>query len=512
MDTSPEKNKRDINLTPEVMIGFVGSLLASKYDTPVQTPSFHLELWDYCCSDEELVAVAAPRRHAKSTSITHAWLLASVLFRTAKFVLLVSDTETQAINFLNDIKQDLKNNENLISLFQVSTFIRDTETDIIVQFEDGDTFRILTRGAEQKVRGIKWNHLRPDLIIIDDLENDELVANKERRDKLKRWFNAALLPAKSKEGKVRIIGTILHEDSILNNLMPIPNHKNTIFDGLKTTSLTKRNSWVSVKYRAHNEDFSKILWPELYTKEYFQNIKLDLTEQGLSEIYAQEHLNEPIDRDTAFFKREDLNSISETTLEDIYSGSINLNYYIGVDLAVSEANTADYSVFIVVGIDQRNTIYVLDVIRERMDTLTSIDTFFELQDKYNPDWFVMEKGGIEKAITPILKKEMVEQNTFFDILTFPAIKDKKTRAKIIQARMRAKALKIDHSSHWYSTFEDEFLKFPKGKHDDQVDALSWIGIAYNKTTSADTPEEIKEEEYQEFVKTMDTGKSRICGY
>lgn len=58
--------------------------------------------------------------------------------------------------------------------------------------EDGHMFRI-TKGAEQKIRGLKWNNKRPDLIICDDLENDEIVLNKERRAKFKRWFYALCL-------------------------------------------------------------------------------------------------------------------------------------------------------------------------------------------------------------------------------------------------------------------------------------------------------------------------------
>ena len=106
-------------LTSQLIHGFAGSVLSKRYDNAVKTPAFHLELWDLCCSDHPLVAVAAPRRHGKSTAVSHAYVLASVLFRDRRFVLLVSDTETQAVNFLNDIKQDLKDNDDLIELFGI---------------------------------------------------------------------------------------------------------------------------------------------------------------------------------------------------------------------------------------------------------------------------------------------------------------------------------------------------------------------------------------------------------
>jgi tRNA(Met) C34 N-acetyltransferase TmcA len=108
-----------MKLTSQLVHGFVGSLLAKRYDQVVATPAFHKELWEACCSDHPLVAIAAPRGHGKSTAVSHAYALASFLFRDRSFGVLVSDTETQAVNFLNDIKADLMDNSDLIELFQI---------------------------------------------------------------------------------------------------------------------------------------------------------------------------------------------------------------------------------------------------------------------------------------------------------------------------------------------------------------------------------------------------------
>jgi hypothetical protein len=118
---------------------------------------------------------------------------AALLFRDRKFALIVSDTESQATNFLSDLKDEMINNEDLINLFGIKGLIKDSQTDIIVEFTDGEQFRVLVRGAEQRVRGLKWDQRRPDLIICDDLEGDEQVQSKDRREKFRRWFYAALL-------------------------------------------------------------------------------------------------------------------------------------------------------------------------------------------------------------------------------------------------------------------------------------------------------------------------------
>jgi hypothetical protein len=154
-----------VKLTAELVEGFVGSCLASKFDDPAKTPQFHRELWANCCSDARLVAVAAPRGHAKSTAVSLAYVLAAALFRNSQFIIIVSDTEGQAKDFLGDLKKELQTNEDLITLFGIREMTRDTETDIIVKLEDGYMFRIIAKGSEQKVRGLKWNHKRPDLIV-----------------------------------------------------------------------------------------------------------------------------------------------------------------------------------------------------------------------------------------------------------------------------------------------------------------------------------------------------------
>jgi len=91
-------------LTSEVVQGFVKGVLAKNFDEPVDSPDCHKEWWDLCCGKHKFVAIAAPRGFAKSTAITHAYVLAAALFRDRKFIVIVSDTEGQAIMFLQDIK------------------------------------------------------------------------------------------------------------------------------------------------------------------------------------------------------------------------------------------------------------------------------------------------------------------------------------------------------------------------------------------------------------------------
>ena len=494
--------------------GFAGACLAKRYDGSTPTPQCHLEWWDLCCSENPLVAIAAPRAHGKSTAITHAYLLAALLFRDRKFALIISDTESQAVNFLSDIKEELINNEDLISLFGIKCLIKDSQTDIIVEFEDGDQFRVLVRGAEQRVRGLKWDQKRPDLILCDDLEGDEQVLSKDRREKFRRWFYAALLPCRSQHGIVRIVGTILHLDSLLNRLMP-PDYDGdyTVVEPLKVYSKRKKVEWRSVRYRAHSEDYSKILWADRYTAEFFKDKKDDYTKQGIPEVYAQEFLNYPVDESTAYFKRTDFIEIPRFALEAIKHKEKKLTYYAAVDFAISTRERSDYTVIAIGGIDSDGIINIIDIRRGRWDALEIVDEMFAVQKKYDPHYFVTEKGAIEKAIGAILRREQIARQSYMNLMPMTPTKDKQSRARSFQARFRAGGVKFDKGAPWYNELEEELVRFPKARHDDQVDALSWLGLVVDQVHEADSPEEEAEYEYQ-IAKTQSNndGRSSVTGY
>ena len=503
-------------LTKDVLKGFVGSVLIKRFDEATAIPTVHEEWWDLCCSTHRHVAIAAPRAHAKSTAITFSYTLANVLFRERQFVLIVSDTETQAVLFLGAIKQELQENLDLRALFDLKVdgkdqviFEKDSESDIIVSFKDGKKFRIMAKGAEQKLRGLLWDGKRPDLIILDDLENDEIVLNKERRDKFRRWFYGALMPCRAQNGLVRYVGTILHMDSMLERLMPVGSDRLTVVDGLKTYT-TKRTLWKSIKYKAHNEDHSLILWPEKYDAKHFKLLKQEYVTQGIPDVYSQEFLNIPLDESSTYFKKADFLPVRDEDKKK------QVNYYVTADLAISEKEKADWSVFCVGGVDEDGRIQVRNVIRERMDSIEIVETLISLQKIYDPLAFGIEEGQISKAIGPFLNEAMIRSNTYLTLYPLrPYRQDKVTRARSIQARMRAKGVKFDKDSDWYQTFEDELMRFPRDKHDDQVDAFAYLGLMIDKLISAPTEREISDTEYQDELEDSgynDSGRSATTGY
>ena len=475
-----------------------------------------------CCSTSRYVAIAAPRGFAKSTSITHSYLLANLLFRHREFALIVSDTEGQAVMFLQDIKKEIQDNDNLIDLFRPKRdddgnviLFKDTETDIIVEFEDGHLFRIVARGANQRVRGLKWGHKRPDIVICDDLENDEIVLNKDRRSKFKRWFYGALMPCISDRGIIRVVGTILHMDSMLENLMPtrqlaeIRRQKDLIVEPLKEWT-NVRLSWKSARYRAHTKDYTKLLWEEKMNESELRSKRADYIAQGIPEVYAQEYLNVPLDDSFSYFRRQDFQPMTPEQ-----KANTRVKYYITFDFAISEDTKADYTVALIAAVDENGLLHIVNVIRERLDGGEIVDLILRLQLRYSPEWMGVEEGQIKKSIWSFLLEQMQRSDVYPSYYHLKPIQDKQTRAKSIQGRMRANGCRFDKDSDWYQDFEDECLRFPRDKHDDQVDAFAWLGQMLDKLIHAPTQREEQidmEEMEREQSGLMFIGRSTVTGY
>lgn len=485
------------SITAEHVEAFAGVYLSGRYDEPQPTPDFHRECWQRYCSDEPNCATAAPRNHAKSTGLTHDFTLANVCYQVESYVILVGASEEMAVEHLGDMANELEENEELRLDFKIKGFIKRTTSDIICEFEDGQQFRILARGSEQKIRGRKWRGKRPGLIVCDDLEDDEQVENKDRRSKFRRWFFRACKQALRDGGRIRVHGTILHVDSLLAHLM-------------------KNASWNSRRYKAHRSmnDFSEILWPEKFPEARLRAIKQELVNEGDSAGYSQEYLNDPQDDDNKYLRSEWFRSMVEADHE-LYK-----QYAVGVDFALSKKKKADKSAFVVGGKDVENYTHVVDVHVDRWNSAELIDEFFDIWDRWHPSIFYVEHGKEWLAIEPIINKEMIKRDKYLNILSIVPVDDKKVRGRAFQKRMKVGAVKFDTMASWFADYKEECLLFTGDSDaisDDQFDGTATLFIGLEVAPELESNDDMTEEE-QEFEREVQArrhggdGRSSITGY
>ena len=479
----------------DAVYGITVGLLAAKYDNPKPIPDLHMEMWALCCSNNPKVAIAAPRGHAKSTAITHAYILSMMLYRVKSFCLLVSDTEGQAIEFLSDIKAELEDNETLKQAFGVKKLLKATETNVICLLNDGHKFRIQAKGSEQKVRGLKWAGKRPDLIVGDDLENDEIVMNPERREKFRRWVMNALIPCGSDSCWVRIVGTVLHLDSMLQRLLDDP-------------------TWKTLFYEAEDGNFQNILWPEQYPEERLRAIYASYKAQNDTEGYSQEYRNRPVAIEDAFFNADyfiDFERDGDTPLLP------NLEYFAAADFAISEKEKADSTALVVGGMSPDGILYVVDVKHGRWDADTIIEELLALQKAWNINTWTFETAKIDKALGPFLNRAMQRSGTYLNIHKETPTQSKTMRASSIRAMHKSRSVRYDKEASWYKDFNEELSMVsasgPRGKHDDMFDAFAYLGLTIDMFWDAQTDEEIEDELYdEEYEQYHSLGRCGTTGY
>lgn len=168
------------------------------------------------------LALAAPRGEAKSTLAALLFPLWAVLTGRKRYVVLVMDALDQALPALEAIKAELDSNPRLKMDFPDETGEgRIWQQRVILTAQDA---KIEVFGSGKRMRGLRHGPYRPDLVLLDDIENDENVRNPAQRDKLENWLKKTVLPLGAADGSLDVfyIGTVLHYDSVLARTLKNP--------------------------------------------------------------------------------------------------------------------------------------------------------------------------------------------------------------------------------------------------------------------------------------------------
>lgn len=208
--------------------------------------------------------------------------------------------------------------------------------------------------------------------------------------------------------------------------------------------------------------------PARYTTEMMLRIKNNLTGGGQKRVWDALYQQNPIPDEGNFFSKEMFR----------YYGSApdrrELYVYQAWDFAISEGKESDYTVGMCIGVDHRDNVYVLDVRRFRSgDSFLIVDTILDFAQAYDADALGVEDGQIWKAIESQFQKRCEERRHFPSHEVLKPLTDKLVRANPLRGRMQLGKVYFDKNAPWFTELYKEMLYFPAGKHDDQIDGLSW---------------------------------------
>ena len=402
------------------------------------------------------LAVAEPRDFGKSTKLMAA-VLWSILLGYKRFVIYISKSYEDAVKYLAPMRLELENNKLLRAVYGNQRSAKWTEGEMELNLGA----KILARGRGQSIRGLKYMQYRPDLIVLDDIDDENSVASDEIRRKTEQWFDSAVMPAiDPTNGSLINIGTVLHMDSL------IAKHVGRDCD--------KYGNFSPHVYKALNEKEESI-WPEKFSTQMLLEEK-----KRNPYSFAQERMNEPIPIGSGMFKREffryfrfvDGKVVCEDSKGKVSWKLSDLNIYLTYDLAVTAKEYSDWTVGAVVGISPDSELFVLEYLRNQYeDPDKIIEDIFALKSKWNPKLVGIESVAFQRWLIINLNKEMKKRNDFLMLTELKADTDKTRRISQLQPRFANGSVFIQNTM---GDLETELVTFPVGVHDDIADALAYV--------------------------------------
>jgi len=299
----------------------------------------------------KLACIVAFRGSGKSTIVTFSYSLWAILgIQSKKFVLIVCRTQAQARQQMTNIKSELENNKYLrsdLGPFQEEAGGEWASSSIVFKNTGA---RIMVASLEQSIRGIRHHEYRPDLIILDDVEDVNSTKTYESRQKTFEWYTREIVPLGDMETRILIVANLLHDDSLVMRL--------------RDKIVRKELKGEFRMFPLLDED-GKCLWPGKFdTQEKIE----ELHQSTASELaWQQEYILNPVTDETRVVHTEWLQYYDR--IPEPKQGDEPV-IYTGVDIAMSLKDTADYTAMVsarVIGRGKDMKIYILpNPVNERL--------------------------------------------------------------------------------------------------------------------------------------------------
>ena len=482
LNGSVSQNEKVLKMAYEDLIVF-GKLFSPQDFLASATPNFHNEVGKLLINkDIQQLALVLPRDHAKSTLAATA-VLHRFLFATKdrpEFIAWIGEAQDQATDNLSWIQNHIYENPAVHYYFGDLQGEKWTKS----EFTLSNGCRMIAKGTSQRLRGKKQLSTRYTGIILDDFESELNTKTPESRKQIKDWVTAAVYPAIDfdKNGFLWCNGTIVHYDSFLNGLVRSKNEAENSGEDF---------SWDVLTYKAILED-GRPLWPSRWPLKKLEERKQFYIDSGTPAKFYQEYMNQAKSPEDQVFSEEDIN-------ENLYRGNLRfndesnswmlvfddgskeyVNLYLGVDPASTLGLRNDFSVIMVTAVTPSNDFYIVEYWRKRVLPMECADQIFKIAKQYNP----IRRINIETIAYQEMLRNYVQRRSKDEGLFLPGIEqgikgygNQKKKDRLfegLQPLFRAGAVHMKKQHH---ELIGELLDFPKGSHDDTIDAF-WLSTQF----------------------------------
>ncbi|MDD5774412.1 MAG: phage terminase large subunit [Candidatus Omnitrophica bacterium] len=436
------------------------------------------------------IAIAAPRDFGKSTLVTLIYVLYSIVYKQDLYIMLLSNTAGQAITLLEHVKREAIDNEKLIEVFpdvfkQKPLVWRQNE----VVFANG--VKVAAFGSGQQIRGRRHGKVRPTLVIGDDLENAESALSTKTQEHIREWLTKTVLKIGSVNTNYLLLGNLYHPCSLLSEYLHLPGWTREILKAIidwptniglwdswrniynsRTTYNEKSGPEAALKFYCANKDAmdagARLLWPE---KQPLYQLMLQKEEDEAS--FMSEFQNEPFDPRDRIFNLEELHYWSDnySSVEELlhFLGH-NAELYGACDPSLGEHSfKGDFSAIIILVKDKRDKcLYIIeaDIKRRSVDDL--LNDILAYYRRHTFTKFVVEANQFQTVVIDQLVDRAKAQGLYFVPPKVINTTNKIKRIQAIQPLTKNGTIKFSKS---FRRLLEECMYFPRGQHDDGLDAL-----------------------------------------
>jgi len=422
-----------------------------------ETADFHKEIFNILEDDQiKLAVICAFRGSAKSTIVTTAYVLWSILgIQQRKFIVICAQTEQKARQHLFNIKLELTNNELLkrdLGPFEEEKNGLGNATAIIIKKLN---VKIMISSVEQNIRGMRHGQHRPDLIILDDIEDTQSVKTREGRDKAFNWLTGEVIPAGDKRTRTIVVGNLLHEDSVIKRLE----------EKIKRGELSHLNA-IYREYPIMDEQ-GNALWAGKYPTP--EDIEAERQKTMSETAWYREYLLKIISTEEQVVRPEWIqfyNKVPHTGFRSVA---------IGIDLAVSEKTSADCTAMVVghiYGVGKNMQVYIQpNPINQRAPFPVQVELIKALiATQKQKHWRVkvyVEEVAYQQAMVQLL------QSGKYDVEGVPTGRtDKTARLRLVTPFVKEGRVLFPETG--CEELIMQLVGFGKEKHDDLADAFAML--------------------------------------
>jgi predicted phage terminase large subunit-like protein len=423
----------------------------------------------------ETDAIAAPRGEAKSTLVSQLFVLWCIVTRKKHFIVIVMDSIDQAYPMLEAIKAELEFNPRLMTDFpDVCGQGRVWQSGAIVTRGD---VKVQVAGSGKKLRGLRHGPYRPDLCVLDDIENDEQVRNPDQRDKLQAWLSKTVLPLGGAGGKYDVvyIGTILHYDSVLSRTLANPLWRAARFRALLEwpAEMPLWEEWeealrndgeaaADLFYSSHQAKMNAGAVVSWQARPLVTLMKIRARDGH--DTFDSEYQNDPVAGDNAPFAGVITFWVNRLPAWLFYGA---------IDPSLGKQGASrDPSALLVGGFNRETG--VLDVveaaIKKRLPDRI-IEDAIAYQRQYRCLLWAVETVQFQAFLYSELVKRAAAAGIPFPAVAVQPITDKLLRIESLQPHMANGLIRVHPSQ---TTLIDQLRHFPKADHDDGPDALEML--------------------------------------